>query len=571
MKLLNSNRMRLVVVGVVAVMVFGGKSAKADFNFGTITALEATINDGIKWFDCISYDGLELYIEKPNGGVQSTDWDIYVSTRSTTWSIPVKLESPVNSSYMEGYACLSSDDLELYFTSDRPGGYGSSDLWITTRPTRFDPWGPPENLGPTINTSGYDEAPWITPDGLELYFSSDRPGSYGYNDIWVAKRPTKEDDWVSPVNLGPVVNSTAFDGYPCLAPGGLVLFFSEFPFAAPGPPGAYRPGGLGWSDMWMTRRKSIMDPWEPPVNLGSPLNGDGFEYQPRISPDGSVLYFSALRSGGKLNNSGFNVFQTPIIPIVDFNGDGFVDADDMCIMVDYWGTDNKLCDIGPMPWGDGIVDVEDLIVLTNHLFNDYNAIAHWKLDETTGNIAHDYVGWYNATLHGEPTWQPRGGQIVGALEFDGTDDYIRTDYILNPSQRAFSVLVWVKGGMPGQAIISQSDGTGTGNTWLGLDTQGGTLMTGLVPPSTGWTAKKPLVSEFIINDEKWHHIGFVWDGSYRILYVDGIEVAKDTDAQNPLKPADGGLHIGAGKTLAAGTFFSGLIDDIRIYNRVVSP
>jgi hypothetical protein len=95
-------------------------------------------------------------------------------------------------------------------------------------------------------------------------------------------------------------------------------------------------------------------------------------------------------------------------------------------------------------------------------------------------------------------------------------------------------------------------------------------MTGLVPPSVGWVAKKPLVSESIITDDQWHHIGFVWDGSHRILYADGIEVAKDTAAQNPLKPADGGLYIGAGKTLSTGTFFSGLIDDVRVYNIALS-
>ena len=156
--------------------------------------------------------------------------------------------------------------------------------------------------------------------------------------------------------------------------------------------------------------------------------------------------------------------------------------------------------------------------------------------------------------------------MSGALEFDGADDYISTDFILDPSSGAFSVFVWIKGGMPGQAIISQTDGTGTGNTWLGLDAQSGALMTALVPPSSGWVAKKPLVSETIISDGQWHNIGFVWDGSYRILYVDGIEVAKDVAAQNPLKPATGGLQIGAGKTLREGTFFSGMIDDVRIFD-----
>ena len=160
-------------------------------------------------------------------------------------------------------------------------------------------------------------------------------------------------------------------------------------------------------------------------------------------------------------------------------------------------------------------------------------------------------------------WEEVGGVIGGALELDGINDYISTYFILDPSLGAFSVLVWVKGGANGQVIISQ---TGIGKTWLGLDAQSGTLMTELAPPSSGFAAQKPLVSEFMISDDQWYNIGFVWDGSFRILYADGIEVAKDTAAQNPLKPATGGLYIGTGKTLAAETFFSGLIDDVRIYN-----
>ncbi|MFC1792019.1 kelch repeat-containing protein [Planctomycetota bacterium] len=252
----------------------------------------------------------------------------------------------------------------------------------------------------------------------------------------------------------------------------------------------------------------------------------------------------------------------------DFNGDGIVDSADISMMVDYWGTDEPLYDIAPAPCGDGIVDVQDLIVVAEHLFEDYLAMPHWKLDEEAGNTAYDSLGVRDGTLHGEPLWQPTGGMIDGSLEFDGIDDYISTDFVLDPSLGAFSTFVWVKGGAPGQVIISQSGGTG--NIWLGLDDPSGNLMTGLVSPSAGWVAKKPLVSESIISDDQWHQIGIVWDGSYRILYVDGIEVAKDTTAQNPLKPADGGIYIGADKTLGTSTYFSGFIDDVRIYNQTLT-
>jgi hypothetical protein len=81
-----------------------------------------------------------------------------------------------------------------------------------------------------------------------------------------------------------------------------------------------------------------------------------------------MFYFFSTRPGG-LGGYG-DIWQTEVHPVVDLNGDGIVDAADMVIVVDHWGTDNSLCDIGPMPWGDGIVDVQDLIVLAEHLFEE---------------------------------------------------------------------------------------------------------------------------------------------------------------------------------------------------------
>jgi hypothetical protein len=77
-------------------------------------------------------------------------------------------------------------------------------------------------------------------------------------------------------------------------------------------------------------------------------------------------------------------------------------------------------------------------------------------------------------------------------------------------------------------------------------------------------AAGPLQSQMVITDGNWHHIGLVWDGYIRMLYVDGINVAQDE--QHILKGEQSGLYIGAGVTLEAAGFFSGLIDDVRIYN-----
>ncbi len=196
-------------------------------------------------------------------------------------------------------------------------------------------------------------------------------------------------------------------------------------------------------------------------------------------------------------------------------------------------------------------------------------IAHWELDETEGDIAYDSAGDSDGICHGEPLSQPAGGKVNGALQLDGIDDYISTDFVLNPADSALSVFAWVKGDSAGHVIISQTDGTGTGETWLGAESPDGKLMTGLVPPVFGRSAPQPLISESAITDGQWHHIGLVWDRSYRYLYVDGVEAAGDTEALAPLEASDGGLYIGAGKTLEAGSFFSGLIDDVSIYNRAL--
>jgi N-acetylneuraminic acid mutarotase len=257
-------------------------------------------------------------------------------------------------------------------------------------------------------------------------------------------------------------------------------------------------------------------------------------------------------------------------PPPDFNGDGIIDGTDVSIMIDYWHMDNPLYDVAPAPCGDGIVDVQDLIFLSEHLFekvNDPTLVAHWALDETEGMFGYDSAGDNDAIVVGGATWQPEGGQIDGALQLNGIDGYAVTSPIIDPADGPFSIFAWINGGAAGGVIISEP----VGADWLSTDPLDGRLMTGLVSPPVGRFIAQPMKSEAIITNGQWHRIGFVWDGSYRHLYVDGIEVAMDATPLSSLENATNGLYLGAGSSLTSGTFFSGLIDDIRIYNRVVSP
>jgi Tol biopolymer transport system component len=359
MQRLNGYRMRLMLVGVVAAIVFGGGSAKADFTFGEPTNLRLAGNDPYNHGGAITSDNLEQYFNSTESA-----WDIYVTTRATpedNWTEPVRLDAPINTQYTEAIGCISPDGLELYFTSDRPGGSGHEDIWVTRRESMQYSWGAPVNLGSVINSSAHDPCWSISDDGLELYFWSIRSGG---GDIYVTSRATKGDPWQGPVKLSAVVNSSSFEGFPLILNGGLMLLFSDAVSLAP------RPGGYGGGDIWMTTRATRNDDWNVPVNLGPKINTTAYEGTPKISPDGSTLYFGSTRPGSSGATWG-DAYQAPIIPIVDFNGDGIVDASDMCIVVDHWGEDYSLCDIGPMPWGDGVVDVEDLKVLAEHLFEEF--------------------------------------------------------------------------------------------------------------------------------------------------------------------------------------------------------
>jgi len=556
---------KTILLELILVLILTAGSANADFTFGEPVNMEPPINSSgeEKLFNLIiSADGLEMYISLDRSGGLGY-FDLWRSTRENAdnpWGPLVNVQE-INSRYSEAFPCLSADGLTLYFSDfydwhaagDRPGGVGHHDLWMCTRARRNDPWAAPVNMGAPFNSGNAEVSPTISHDGLTFIFGSrNRSGGLGHYDLWMSTRPAAEGDWAAPVNMGPAVNSSAFDAEACLSTDGLALFFCST-----------RPGGVGSYDLWLTTRPSQAAAWSPPVNLGPAINTSGAERVPSLSPDQKTLYFGSAQSGGL--ESWECAYEVPIVPIVDFNGDYKVDIEDLLILIEHWGQDEPSYDMGPMPWGDGIVDAADLEVLMSYWGQDLfdpHFIAHWKLDETEGDVAYDSAAENDAIVMGDALWLPDGGHIAGAIQLDGIDDYVGTPFVLNPAESIFSIFAWVKGGVPGQVIISQENGA----DWLLTDTQG-CLMTAL--ESSGRRPVGPLISETIITDGNWHRVGLTWDGTNRTLYVDDVEVAHDP--LSGLKGSDGGLYIGAGCNLDPGTFWSGIIDDVRIYDRVVEP
>jgi hypothetical protein len=539
----------LLIVLVFLISMAG--NAKADFTFGTPMNLGPVVNSEFGDFDShVLPNGLSLVFasDRPGGSGLA---DLYVTTRNNVtdpWGSPTNLGPSVNSSAFELDPSLSEDELTLVFVSSRSGSSGFFDIWGTTRSTIDAPWARPENLG-LVNSGAWDMDPSLSQNGLELYFCSDRSDGHGLHDIWIATRETLDAEWRAPVNLSPTINTSDSDQSPCVSADGLMLFFSR---------------GMSYSDadLWAARRNTVDGTWGEPKNLGPVVNIMESNTDPDVSTDGLWLFWNSSNTPD--NNASLDLYQAPILPVVDFNGDGIVDANDMFRIVDHWGKDEPLCDIGPMPWGDGVVDVQDLIILSEHFFenvNDPTLVAHWALDEIEGMTALDNVSGNNDIVMGDPLWQPTGGKVNGALELDGIDDCIISSTSPNPTEETFSIVTWIKGGEPIQVIISQPVVADV----LALDAEGN-LMTGL--NVLGQTAV-PLLSKASLTDGRWHRIGLVWNGSRRALFVDSVKVAEDTeDGQGVF---GSGLYIGVGKNYAPGTFFSGLIDDVRIYNRVVSP
>jgi hypothetical protein len=167
-------------------------------------------NINIKFHDAaawLSADGktLLLYYEEGTG-------DIYTSKlEDTGWTQPVPLNKNINTPlFWETSACMSADGKKLYFSSNRPGGRGELDIWVSQADDKGE-WGKPINLGLTINTPLNEDSPFIHADGVTLFFSSDGHPTMGSNDIF--RTEFVDGKWSKPVNLGYPINSIEYDGF----------------------------------------------------------------------------------------------------------------------------------------------------------------------------------------------------------------------------------------------------------------------------------------------------------------------------------------------------------------------
>jgi hypothetical protein len=201
------------------------------------------------------------------------------------YDTPVHLDSPINTVWFEGKPALSADGRELYFVSDRPGalgGPGDQDIYVSRRRSVSEAWGDPERVPPPVSSPFFDITPTISLDGLDLYFGSNRPGPFSppLPDLWVSHRASVNDPWEEPVNLGAGINTPLFEGSIDISPDKRTVFF-----AAVTPAFAF--------DIYMSTRTSTDESFGPRVKLVPPINSDGHDYGPALTPDGHTMFFSS--------------------------------------------------------------------------------------------------------------------------------------------------------------------------------------------------------------------------------------------------------------------------------------
>jgi flagellar motor protein MotB len=214
-------------------------------------------------------------------GVNRSREDIWTSTlKDATYSRPKPIGEPVNTRDNEGASFISPDGRYILFTGcNRADGFGSCDIYMTVR--KDNEWLKPRNLGKTVNGRHWDARPVISSDGTQLYFASNRPGGFGKSDLYKCNLVGYDGDgfpiWDKPINLGSVINTEGNEMAPFIHPDNITLYFSS----------DFHPG-MGRLDLFKT--VLVDGKWSEPMNLGYPINTSGAELGIFVQSNGKTAF-----------------------------------------------------------------------------------------------------------------------------------------------------------------------------------------------------------------------------------------------------------------------------------------
>lgn len=204
----------------------------------------------------------------------------------------------INSIYNEGSACLSGDGKLLYFSRcNAPDGAGNCDLYVASMKPDST-WGDVKNLGPNINSTGWDSHPSLTHGGDTLFFASNRAGSFGLSDIYYSIKDQK-GNWQKALNAGPIINTASSEVSPFFHHSFNVLYFSS----------NGHPLNFGEFDIYKSNR--LASGWDEPKSTGPLVNGGGSEYYFTIDSKSENLYY-ARSTEDDLKNLDLHSFPVPM-------------------------------------------------------------------------------------------------------------------------------------------------------------------------------------------------------------------------------------------------------------------
>jgi len=257
---------------------FQRKNPNINYNFEPINLGDSINTERSEYYPTLSIsDSLLVFTRMTNTG------EYFVKSNFTNnhFSKAKIVEGSINYQALKGAATVSNDGEWLIFAGDfSEKGYGSYDLYISYNTPNG--WSEPENLGDRINSPYWESAPSISPDSRTLYFSSDRPGGYGGRDLYMCTR-LANGKWGYAINLGPTINTAGNELYPYIHADNQTLYFTS-----DGLP------GYGKTDLFISRKTSL-DDWSTPENLGYPINTIEDEGSIAISSDGTLAYYASDR------------------------------------------------------------------------------------------------------------------------------------------------------------------------------------------------------------------------------------------------------------------------------------
>ncbi len=182
------------------------------------------LSDGDLYPTCLSADGDKLLLSKD----EDFNSDIYISRRENgMWTPAVRLGKNINTKYWENHACVSPDGKTMIFTSNKPGGYGGFDLYMSRYDETLGEWGEAVNLGPVINTEFNEETPFLTSGGKQIYFSSQGHETMGGYDVFTSSQD-ENGNWTKPVNIGYPINTTDDDMFFFPLHDGIEAYFARY-------------------------------------------------------------------------------------------------------------------------------------------------------------------------------------------------------------------------------------------------------------------------------------------------------------------------------------------------------